>query len=470
MTMRSSGELGWADDVADADEGPVLISLVRPAPGLDADRVFAAANGQPRFYWASERDDTVFVGIGVAAEIVAWGAGRFAQVRREAERLFAGTAIRDDSLPPSLGPRLFGGFAFRDDVLTEQAWASFAPAHFVLPHIQVMVIQGDPWMVLNAQLPLEDLNAETLAALQRALHERFEYLTEVDPVPTRPAHLFAINLPLSETDWGAMLGAAHEAMRAGELEKVVLARNLEVQLDSRPDLSRVLERLAVDYPDSYRFVFEARPGHAFYGASPELLVSLRAGDLRTMGLAGSAPRGRTRAEDDAFAATLLADPKERQEHALVVDAIRRRLRPLTSDLVAPDLPQVLKLSNIQHLYTPIAGRLRTRTDIVELVAQLHPTPALGGKPREAAIEFIRQNERSPRGLYAAPLGWIDADLEGAFTVAIRSAVVQDKRVWLYAGAGIMPQSQPDKEWAETRLKFAPMLHALEIEDVAAAGD
>jgi menaquinone-specific isochorismate synthase len=218
------------------------------------------------------------------------------------------------------------------------------------------------------------------------------------------------------------------------------------------------------YPECYRFLFEPRPYHAFYGATPELIAKVNDKQVATMGLAGSIRRGDTPEEDDAFAIQLLNDPKERHEHRLVVEALRERLGAITDTLDIPTKTAVYKLSNIQHLYTPITGQLKRRSGILPVVELLHPTPALGGKPRDLAMDVIRETETAPRGWYAAPIGWIDYQLDGVFSVAIRSAVSQEKRVWMYAGAGIVGDSIPQKEWDETALKFRPMLNALGLEE------
>jgi menaquinone-specific isochorismate synthase len=182
-----------------------------------------------------------------------------------------------------------------------------------------------------------------------------------------------------------------------------------------------------------------------------------------MGLAGSIRRGKNPAEDEELADQLWHDPKERHEHALVVNEIQAKLTPLTRALDVPTDPQVLRLGYIQHLHTPIHGELQQASGVLPLVERLHPTPALGGSPRAAALEFIRRAEPVPRGWYAAPIGFIDAQLEGMFAVAIRSAIAQERRVWLYAGAGIVASSIPQKEWDEIGLKFKPMLNALGVE-------
>jgi menaquinone-specific isochorismate synthase len=179
-----------------------------------------------------------------------------------------------------------------------------------------------------------------------------------------------------------------------------------------------------------------------------------------MGLAGSIGRGKTPTEDAVLALELLNSAKNQHEHALVVESIRRRLAPLTSQLTISAQPTVLQLGYIQHLFTPIHATLNQSDGVLPILQNLHPTPALGGQPRELAMPFISQAEPVPRGWYGAPVGWLDHNLDGAFSVAIRSAITQDRRVWLYAGAGIVANSDPQAEWEETALKFKPMLNAL----------
>jgi menaquinone-specific isochorismate synthase len=248
------------------------------------------------------------------------------------------------------------------------------------------------------------------------------------------------------------------------LQKVVLSRVAEIRFTHKVNVDAALDYLSDQYADCYRFLFEPRPHHAFFGATPELLAQVQGRQLQTMALAGSIRRGHNAVEDDAYAAEIFIDPKNRHEHALVVEALRERLQPMTSELDVPDVPDVLKLSNIMHLHTPVAGTLKAEAGVLPVIERLHPTPAMGGKPRDMALRFMTDIEPVPRGWYAAPIGWIDHNLDGMFGVAIRSAVSQDKRVWLYAGVGIVSGSESESEWQETALKFRPMLDALGIRD------
>jgi menaquinone-specific isochorismate synthase len=267
---------------------------------------------------------------------------------------------------------------------------------------------------------------------------------------------------MTREQWALMVTLATQAVADGDLAKVVLARAAEVRRRQPLNPLSLLMCLGSDYANSYRFLFEPVRDHFFLGATPELLVSLRDDFFQSMALAGSIGRGDTPAEDAVLADQLLTSAKDRHEHALVSDAVRARLEPISAEVSVLANPTVLTLRNIQHLLTPVEGRLvdRTQTDVLALVELLHPTPALGGVPVDRALAFLAAAEPVPRGWYAAPIGWLDRNLDGAFAVAIRSAVCQHERAWLYAGAGIVRDSEPQREWDETELKFKTMLNVI----------
>ncbi len=438
-----------------------LVSVSQPSPGLQPARLLQLARGQARFYWQDGQHPVTFVGFGAAAEIVAWGARRIRAVERQARALFH-EAIISDAEQPLASPRLMGGFAFDDDFTPDVAWSRFHPAHFVLPHYQLVAIGDRSWLSLNAVLPPDERPDDVVPQLQAALDARYRQLLAT-PVtaPAGTGQVTQITYPLTPEGWEQRIAAALREIRAGSLQKVVLSRVCELTFADAVAVDEALAYLQAHYSGCYRFLFEPRPGHAFLGASPELLAQVEDQHLTTMALAGSIGRGATSTEDRALTATLLESAKDRHEHEVVLSALLRRLGPVTDTLTRPETG-VLRLNNIQHLYTPLTGRLRQPNGILPLVARLHPTPALGGAPRPAALEFIRGAEPVPRGWYAAPVGWIDHRLNGLFAVAIRSAVAQINRVWLYAGAGIVAESVADREWAETELKFRPMLQALKV--------
>jgi menaquinone-specific isochorismate synthase len=257
---------------------------------------------------------------------------------------------------------------------------------------------------------------------------------------------------------------ATRRIRRGELEKVVLAQACRTRAAQALEPTDVLARLAHSYPDCCRFLIEPIPGHAFYGATPELLAEVEGATVHTVALAGSIRRGSSPKEDATLGQELLNSAKDHREHALVVEAIQEHLLPLVAKLHVPGRPGLLKLRNIQHLQTVIRGDLAQACGVLPVVEALHPTPAVGGTPRDVALRLIQAAEPFPRGWYASPVGWIDAQGNGRFAVALRSAVSVEDETWLYAGAGIVADSDPEREWEEVLLKFRPILEALEIRD------
>ena len=444
-----------------------LVSVSQPAPGIAPLDFVRHAQGQPRFYW-NDHDPITFAGMGVAAELFAWGPHRFEQIATQAHTLFEGAVVEvaGGEEQPLAVPRLFGGFAFRDDFMPDNTWAKFHPAHFVLPHYQLLAEGREAWLTINAQIGADEDPAEILPALREALAAKISELqrgTAVSAERTGQGTAEpAISYPMSQEEWGALVTQATAEIQAGTFQKVVLARLVELLLPEPVAVSRALAYLDAQYPECYRFLFEPQPHHAFYGATPELLTRVAGTAVYTMGMAGSIRRGNTPGEDNALAMALRHSQKDRHEHQLVVDSIGRRLAPLTTSLDVPARPQIYTLSNIHHLYTPITGTLAEPSGVLPIVATLHPTPALGGTPRAAAMQFIQTAEPVSRGWYAAPVGWIDHRLDGVFAVAIRSAVAQQNRVWAYAGAGIVAQSVPEAEWQETMVKLRPMLNALGV--------
>ena len=436
-----------------------LLSCSIACGGLSLAGFLAAAEGQARFYWESQNASVAFAGAGMAVELIAWGEGRYRQIEDHARQLFAGAHLVDEDNRLS-EPRLFGGFAFREDFTPDNTWSIYAPAIFALPHYQLAGSGDRMWLTINTQIPPEEDPAPLIPDLRAALHEKVAQLKlrERASSAEEQSAIQSINYPMSYAMWAGMIGAATDRIRGEELNKVVLARAAELRFAGRIRPLPILRYLEAHYAECYRFLFEPRPYHAFYGASPELLAAVQGKQVSTMALAGSIGRGAKAAEDQALGKALMGSAKDRHEHRIVVEKMRDRLAGLTDALEISPV-ELLKLSNIQHLNTPIQGALTRETGILPLVEALHPTPALGGDPRQEALQLIRELEPIPRGWYGAPVGWIDARLEGEFAVAIRSAVAQENRAWIYAGGGIVAESEPKSEWEESALKFRPMLDA-----------
>jgi menaquinone-specific isochorismate synthase len=257
----------------------------------------------------------------------------------------------------------------------------------------------------------------------------------------------------------AAVASARQSIREGRLLKVVLARDVPVEQEAPFDPRAVARRLADRYPECWTFVCGG-----LVGASPELLVRREGSNVHSLTLAGSARRGEDAAADQEAGQALLASRKDRWEHELAVRFVRETLARCCSELWVDPEPTLLRLANVQHLATSSYGLLDEPLSALELAGRLHPGAAICGTPTAEALELIRQLEGMDRGRYAAPVGWMDADGDGEWAIALRCAEVSGGtpgRARLFAGAGIVAESDPESELEETRLKLRPMLSALE---------
>jgi menaquinone-specific isochorismate synthase len=415
-------------------------------------RAFLAAQSVPRVAWATP-DGLELAGGGAAAVVRAEGEGRFDAIRADAEELF--TDVDADG-PPATRPRALGGLAFESDHAPTPPWKGFPAALFVLPSVQLTRADDRTWLSVASYGP--DATPESVAARLDAVHERIEELPMMRPSGRRPG-IAATRRLTSKTEWVASVERVVSSIRDGDLRKVVLATALDVDLDSPIDIPDTLERLRRTYPECYRFLVQPTDDCGFFGPPPERLVRMDGERVATEALAGSVERGDTPEADAALARSLEASDKLGHEQALVTDTIRERLEPLGDVTVGER--EIKRLSTIQHLRTPISTVLDDRAHVLDVVEALHPTPAVGGLPPERARTVIRETEPFDRGWYASPIGWFDAAGDGEFVVGIRSAVAGGRDATLYAGNGIVGDSNPDEEWAELGPKFRPILDELD---------
>lgn len=389
------------------------------------------------FYFSSP-DGSAAGGLGMAAKVSASGPGRFASMR---------SAVDSWVLPEPF--RVFAGFAFAPDGPRSEPWRSFGGADAVLP-LATVLRRGDECLLLIALPP--DVDDRRFVGQLRGL--------QMPPQPRYPNlgdHTLESCPPVSE--WTAAVAEAVEAIHRDELRKVVLTRSVIVRSDTAPDGFDLVSHLQRSYRQCFSFGWRVN-GATFVGASPELLVRLDGGVVTSNPLAGSARRGEGEAEDRLLADELMHSEKDRIEHRYVVDDVAERLRSFTDGLVVPEDPSLKRMATIQHLSTEISGTARTGTHVLDLVEALHPTPAVGGTSREAARAFIEQAESYDRGWYAGGVGWVGGDGQGEFSISLRCGLIEGTRAHLFAGAGIVEDSDPEEELLETRLKLRPMLELL----------
>jgi menaquinone-specific isochorismate synthase len=413
-------------------------------------RAFFESFDGPRIYWTTP-EGLEIAGVGAAATLTGVGPGRFDQLRAAADHVFG--ALDHDG-PSTTRPRAFGGLSFHDQHVPDPPWGGFPAAQFVVPRVQLVRSNG------STHVTVTNAGEKPPATLENDLDGVEERVTDLPAMrPTGGSPGVATRRQRTpRAEWMAGVERVVDRIEEGELRKVVLATALDVDLAGAVSVPNLMERLRRTYPDCFRFLIQPN-GAGFFGAPPERLVRLDGRSIRTEALAGSVARGDTPEEDDRLAASLLESDKLQHEQRLVVDAICDQLEPLAD--VTERQQGVRKLATIQHLETPIEGRLDTDEHVLSIVEALHPTPAVGGLPPGSALQTIRETETFDRGWYASPIGWFDADGDGEFAVAIRSAVANDDRVTLFAGNGIVADSDPAEEWEEVQLKFRPILDELE---------
>lgn len=443
--------------------GALLVSTTLPVSPLDPIALFERAGAGERFLWEQPRQGLSMVALGAAERLIGRGRERFSQVATAWRRLVSSALIDGADLSPLTGPVCLGGFAFDPDRDRAPRWQGYPDALLSVPRFLFLSQGGSSWLTVNLMVAPGCDVLDTADAAQKALQPLLrEEGDGQEDAPAQSANITVVGEAAAPERWRDAVAVVRREIQRGTVEKVVLAREVRVHSSRRFEPGPVLRRLRSGYEGCTIFAV-ARGESCFLGATPERLVRLAGEVVQATCLAGSTARGASDEEDRTLGEALLADKKERHEHALVVRALRKALRPLCSQLSLPESPSLLRMPNVQHLQTPVEGVLQSKTDILELVERLHPTPAAAGLPRQAALSLIRAHEPFDRGWYAGPLGWIDGHGGGEFVVAIRSALLQGNAASLYAGCGIVADSDPEREYEESCMKLRSMLWALNNE-------
>ncbi len=422
--------------------------------------VFASRLASDRWFcWEQPDRGFALAGLGVAHEAASRGEGRFADVAEECLRL-GGDAVVDEppGLPAGTGPVWLGGFAFDPDGGASSTWSSLAPGSLVLPELSLCRSGTRTFLTLNALVQPGDDADERGAALGARLAglRGAAPLPLLDPHPTSHAQIRSARPPGEFED---AVAAATSMIGAGEMSKVVLAREVVVSAGAAHDPAALFGAMREQFPSCFCFCC-GTPEAAFIGASPELLVRRSGASVSTVALAGSTRRSSDPAVDDHLGEQLLRSDKDRREQRIVAERIVRALRPHAVWVEAAAEPEIVKVANIQHLATPVIAQLAEPRSAIELAGMLHPTPAVGGEPWPAAATTIAELEGMDRGWYAGPVGWMDATEDGEFCVALRSALLRDREAHLFAGVGVVAGSDPAAELAETEVKLQALLPLL----------
>jgi salicylate biosynthesis isochorismate synthase len=417
---------------------PIMLRSESCEP-VDPLEVFAAAGAAPRFFWEQPSNGRFRVGVGCVARLTFAGVDRFRQAGAAAQQLFDG--IRWQGQGPRIA-QLLGGFAFAPSRSTIGPWQGFPDGELRLPdvtywrdgeHCMRVAAAGSQWQDLHPR-PLA-LGHPVRGVVEIGNGGREQYVERVQQI-------------LDE-------------IRSGRLQKVVLARAVQVTAGSTIDPVAWLVALRERFPTCTLFAVGDGPA-VFLGASPERLVRAHGDWVETAALAGTAPRGASRAADQALGEALCDSSKNGAEHSVVVQHLRSVLEACCDDVQVAREPVLLRTRTVQHLCTELRARRRGRSPaaLMDLVDRLHPTPAVGGAPNDAALRWLDEHESVERGWFAGPVGFLQSDGDGEFAVALRSALVRGRSATAWAGAGIVARSQPMAEFTETELKLRTVLGPL----------
>ena len=435
-----------------------IISYSQLIDPVDPLTVLAAIipENQVHFYWENCHNQEAMVSYGITKSLEINGSDRFIQSQQFIQSCFQQMVPVGVMPELDFSPKILCGFTFFDNHPPD---SSFPAAFLFLPQVQLLKKQNQFFLILNFSL---DKNTNLKNLIERT-YQQIEF------IKNSPEHSFLDSQNLTKTSQSFQINHLSHleksvnkiltSIQANHFSKLVIAQALDIIAPSDFKIINCLQNLRQNYSDCYVFSLSNGRNDCFLGASPERLISIQNQQLVTDALAGSAPRGKTKTEDITNANHLLQSEKEKREHQAVIEFIIQRLQELGLNPQRSPL-KLLKLSNIQHLWTPIYAQLKPAIHPLEIIAQLHPTPAVAGVPTQAACAAIQKYETFERSLYASPLGWVDHQGNSEFIVGIRSALIHKNKARLYAGAGIVAGSDPIKELAEIELKLQALLQAL----------
>ncbi len=444
---------------------PVLggISLELPA-GLGPAEIVCASRRADEQWFVFEQPDrgsAALAGLGAAIVLEDEGPSRFRDVAERWRELCAEAVVDSPDGPPGAGLIAFGGFAFAPDGARAPHWRGFAAASLTVPEVAIAraVSGGGERVVLTltALACPDDLPQDLLDRLSRRVEElRAQELPLLDP---DPAGEFVLASAMPPEHYEQAVSQAAALASQGKLEKIVLAREVLVQAPMPYDPAAVFGVLRAEFPSCFSFCV-GRGEATLVAASPELLLRREGQRVSTLALAGSTRRSADPAVDAHLGEQLLRDRSYREEHAIVARRIERTLRAHAVWVAAAPEPQLVRIANIQHLATPIRAQLVAPIDALSLAEAMHPTPAVGGEPLARAAPLIPALEGLDRGWYSGPVGWTDANGDGELCVALRCALLRGAEARCYAGNGIVRDSDPARELAETEIKLQALLPLL----------
>lgn len=461
-----AGARGWIASAGRPAEprtrtGEALAAVTVAVRGIDPAAAVVASRlpGEPWFAMEQpDRDGTALAALGCVRAIEASGSDRFAAVSQAWQTLAREAVCDPPDGPAGSGLVAVGGFAFAPRGGESPAWTGFAPASLHVPEVAFARRGADVRMTVAALAAPDDDPEQLLARIEARL-ETVRAATDLPLLDPAPAGRYRVVSAMPPEHYESAVTRAVELIRAGEVQKVVLAREVQVHAPVAHEPGAVFGALRTAFPGCFVYAV-GRDDATFIGATPELLVRRDGERASTVALAGSTRRSADPAVDDHLGEALLRSDKNREEQAIVTRRIARSLHPHSLWVTAAPEPVVVRVANIQHLATPIRAQLSKPIGAMALADVLHPTPAVGGEPFELAERLIPRLEGFDRGWYAGPVGWTDTGGDGELCVALRCALLRGPIAHCYAGVGVVRDSDPAAELAETEVKLQALLPVL----------
>ncbi|MCX6151718.1 MAG: isochorismate synthase [Ignavibacteriales bacterium] len=413
------------------------------------------------FYWEKPESQFSFMGLGELFSITENGINRFSSSEKKVKNWNNNFYSNLNSSELQI-PLFVGGMKFLPESEPD-LWDNYPDSNWTIPRI-LLVKNGKTEQVFYNFIYTPDSPKEKII---EEFNRRISILNN-ESATVQSAHMPKIlssigNGPKERKRWIEYVKEALEKIDSEIIKKVVLSRSVELKLDTDPNIFDFINQFRKKYPECNIFAIHSGKS-TFFGASPEKLVKFHPDFVETDSLAGSAPRGKDEIEDKIIEEELLSSVKNLHEHKTVIDFIEKQFNKLNIKVTYDSIPKIKKLHNIQHLWTPIKAEVHTNGNIFNILEILHPTPAVCGVPQSSAMQVIKEMEDYSRGLYSGVVGWFNLQGEGEFTVAIRSALAKGKKIYAFAGSGIVEGSEPQSEYKETELKLKPILSLFDNEN------
>ncbi len=416
------------------------------------------------FFWQKPDENYTILGIDNLYSVQSYDKKRTEVSKNEIEKWVNNHFNNFDEYKLKSAPLFMGGMKFSPEGNSPNTiWTDYADSDWFIPRILLLKLNQQVFVIHNfikenqSNTELVDILSEhekILDELERDLTESLQETIEES----------SLNNKEEKEEWIAKVDSALKQIAEGAYKKVVLSRRIKLKLSGEPNLYDKLKNLANNYPRCYIFAY-AKNESIFFGASPEKLAKISDGWVEADALAGSTPRGKNKDEDEKLAIELLQSKKNLNEQNAVVEFITNSFSSFTEQIFFDEKPKIRKLSNIQHLWTPIKAKLKPGNTIFSILKEIHPTPAICGVPWTSALDFIRATEGYNRGLYAGIIGWFNFEQQGEFAVSIRSALLKNTELYAFAGCGIVEGSDPEQEFEETELKLKPILSLFDNEKI-----